>query len=303
MTRNGLAFALMCLVWGLTWWPLKVAAAEVPPIFLAGVRFVLAGAGFLAWGLGAGLSFRTVLPGRLAASTLLITPGCYAFLFWGVAHAPSGLSAIVNFALMPVTIGLFGALHGEERVTGRRALATGLGAVGLVLLFLPRIGPDALRDPGPVLGLAAVVAATASYAWGAVLSRPLMRGTAPVALAAWQTGAGGLVLLALSLALEPVTLAHAAALLRPPALPALAFLVVAGSLVGFSIYLRLLRDWGAFRSGLYAFVSPTVAVAAGILALGEPFGWPEAAGSAVLLGATALSLGDRGPARASRPDP
>jgi len=49
MSRNAALFALMCLVWGLTWWPVKVGAAHVPPIFLAAARFIVAGTLMLAW--------------------------------------------------------------------------------------------------------------------------------------------------------------------------------------------------------------------------------------------------------------
>ena len=49
MSRNAALFALMCLVWGLTWLPIKVGAQHVPPVFLAASRFVIAGALMLAW--------------------------------------------------------------------------------------------------------------------------------------------------------------------------------------------------------------------------------------------------------------
>ena len=75
-----------------------------------------------------------------------------------------------------------------------------------------------------------------------------------------------------------------------PTLPALAFLVAAGSLAGFTIYMRLLRDWGAFRAGLYAFVSPVIAVGVGVVALSERFGWAEGLGAVLMFGAAAISL-------------
>ena len=84
-----------------------------------------------------------------------------------------------------------------------------------------------------------------------------------------------------------------------PTLPALAFLVAAGSLAGFTIYLRLLRDWGAFRAGLYAFVSPAIAVGVGVVALSERFGWAEGLGAVLMFGAAAIALKKRGQAAAS----
>ena len=62
-----------------------------------------------------------------------------------------------------------------------------------------------------------------------------------------------------------------------------------GSLAAFTIYLKLLRDWGPSQAGLYAFVSPLIAVAVGMAVFGEPFGTNEALGSAVMLGAVALA--------------
>jgi len=287
VTRNGLFFALMCLVWGLTWLPLKVAAAEAPPIFLAAARFLIAGALFLVWAGRDAFAAprRAALP--LLGTALLINTGCYAFLFWGVKHAPTGISAIVNFALIPVFTILFGLAYGEEVLTRRRVEGMTLGALGLVLLFWARVG-EGREGWLTALALGAVVVSTISYTWGAILSRPLVRVMSPIALAAWQCLLGGLGLALLSAVLEGTTPADAARLAAWPVWPALAFLVLAGSLVGFAAYLKLLRDWGPFRAGLYAFVSPVIAVATGVLALGEPFGPAEAAGAAVMLTATAL---------------
>lgn len=70
--------------------------------------------------------------------------------------------------------------------------------------------------------------------------------------------------------------------------------MLGGSLGAFSIYLWLVRDWGAFRAGLYAFVSPIVAVALGVVVADEAFGWPEAVGMVVMFAATALALSEGG---------
>ena len=123
-----------------------------------------------------------------------------------------------------------------------------------------------------------------------MLARPIAGAMPTLTLAGWQTLMGGLGLTAVSLAIEPVSSDDLAKLVQWPVLPALVFLVVGGSLTGFTIYLRLLRDWGAFRAGLYAFISPAVAVAVGVMALQEPFGWSEAAGALLMFGAAAIAL-------------
>lgn len=291
-TRELLLFALLCLVWGLTFLPVRVATAHVPPIFLAAARFVFAGALLLAW---AGRDVfripREAWP-RLLGTSLLVNTGSYALLFWGLAHAPSGLSAIVNMATIPIWTLLATRVIEGQPITGRRLLAIGLGTAGLGLLFAGRAvaGLGAAGDRLEGFGLAAVALGTLSYCVGAVLTRPIATAIPTLALAGWQTVIGSVGLVAASLALEPVGMTDLAALASWPVAPALGFLVVAGSLVGFTIYLRLLRDWGAFRAGLYAFVSPVIAVAMGVALLGEPFGPMEAAGALAMFAAAAIAL-------------
>ena len=283
------AFALMALIWGLTWLPTKLGSEVVPPIFLAATRFVLAGLAYGAIALARKVPLTVTQWGRVLVASLLINTGCYSLLFWGVARAPSGLSAIVNLALMPICIILVGALYGQERITKRRLGAIALVIGGLVLLFSGRTSSPQ-EGIQAVIGLCAVAAATLSYAWGTVVSRPLMQTMHPLSLAFWETALGALGLVAVSLLVEGFEPARFAALTDSRAVLSLAILVLGGSLAGFTIYLWLVRDWGAFRAGLYAFISPIVAVAVGVALADEPFGWPEAIGMAVMFTATALAL-------------
>jgi drug/metabolite transporter (DMT)-like permease len=291
MSRNVALFALLCLVWGLTWLPVKIGVQHVPPIFLAAARFTLAGALMLAW-LGRDLKVPAEAWPRLVLTALMLNTGNYALLFWGTAQAPSGLAAIVNFATIPLFTILASRLIEGHAVGLRKLVAIGLGTLGLGLLFATRAsgGLAAAGNPLEIRGLAALAAGTLLYAFGAVLSRPLTSRIPTLTLAGWQTLIGGAGLCLVSAALEDVGAAQFRALVAWPTLPALAFLVVGGSLIGATIYTKLLRDWGAFRAGLYAFVSPAVAVAAGVAVLSEPFGWSEAAGSLLMFGAAALAL-------------
>ena len=284
-------FATLCLVWGLTWWPTKVGAAHVPPILLAAARFTIAGALMLAWAGRDALAVpRSAWP-RLVATALLVNTGNYALLFWGIARAPTGLAAIVNFATIPVFSLVASRWLEGEPIGGRRVGAIALGALGLALLFSTRARAGAATANGDELaGLAAVALGTLLYCLGAVLSRPIAATLPVVSLAGWQTLVGGAGLVALSLAIERVGAAQVRELARWPTLPALAFLVAAGSLAGFTIYLRLLRDWGAFRAGLYAFVSPAIAVAVGVVVLGERFGWSEGIGGVLMFAAAAIAF-------------
>ena len=293
MNRNAALFAVMCLVWGLTWWPVKVGAAHVPPIFLAAARFTIAGALMLAWAGRDAWKVPRSARTRLLATALLVNTGNYALLFWGVARAPTGLAAIVNFGTIPVFSLLASRWLEGAPIALRQVAAIGLGGIGLGLLFATRamgaLGA-APASSAELWGLAAIALGTWLYCSGAVLSRPLAARLPVLALAGWQTLIGGVGLSAVSFALEPVEARHFRELVSLPTLTALAFLVAAGSLAGFTIYMKLLRDWGAFRAGLYAFVSPVIAVAVGVFALGEGFGWAEGLGALLMFGAAAIAL-------------
>lgn len=293
MSRNVFLFALMCLVWGLTWLPVKIGSSHVPPIFLAACRFIIAGVLMLAWSGRGALKVPADAWPRLIGTALLLNTGNYALLFWGAAQAPSGLSAIVNFATIPLYTIIASRMIEGHRIDARRLAAIGLGTLGLAFLFATRaLGglQAATGSPMELWGLAAIASGTLLYCFGAVFSRPIASRVPTLILAGWQTLIGGFGLCIASASLETVTAEHIRALGTWPTLPSLAFLVIGGSLIGFTAYMRLVRDWGAFRAGLYAFISPAVAVAAGVFVLSEPFGWREAAGSLLMFGAAAIAL-------------
>lgn len=283
----------MCLVWGLTFMPVKVASAHVPPVFLAAARFLIAGGLMMLWaGRDLGRVPRDAWP-RLLLTALLLNTGNYAFLFWGTAQAPSGLAAIVNFATIPLFSILAVRLIEKQPISARQLISIALGTTGLLFLFWTRAagGLDAASGHSrELLGMGSVAIGTFLYCFGAVLARPIAQRIPTLALAGWQTVIGGFGLVLVSACFETVTPAHFAALVGWPVAPALAALVVGGSLIGFTIYLRLVRDWGAFRAGLYAFVSPAIAVSAGLVVLGEPFGWAEAVGGLLMFAAAAIAI-------------
>ncbi len=290
MNSDRLLFAAMCLIWGMTWIAIKVGVEAVPPVFFAGSRFVAAGLLMLAWRRLRGGPI--ALPGRdwprqVLLATLMIA-ATYGFLFWGMKHVASGLSAVINLALIPIALLAIGLAYGAERYSHRRAASVVLGAIGLVVLFEPAgVGPS---DPLERWGMAAVVAGTLAYCWGSVLSRPLVQAHGPLQISGLATLIGGTMLIALALVIEPVDQGLLAAYARPEVLAGWLFLVLFGSLVAFTIYMRLLRDWGPLGAGMYAFVSPVIAVALGSLVFAETFGPVEALGSLLMLGAAGLAL-------------
>lgn len=290
--RQLLLFLVMSGLWGASWIAIKAGVEAMPPLLFAASRFLAAGVVLFA--IAGRRRIRDCLAGRIgrvALVAILVNTATYGLIFWGVQHVASGLAAVVNLALMPIALFSIGLAFGEERYRHGSALGVGLGVLGLVILFWPRLmaGTDGLSP----LGLAAIVVGTLAYCLGSVLSRPLLRETGALALSAVQMLIGGAGLVVASLILEPRSFGQLATLADPTVLASWLFLVLGGAVVGHTIYLSLIRDWGPSRAGLYAFVSPVIAVALGIVVFAESFGPFEAIGSVVMLSAAALARANR----------
>ena len=280
MTLDHLLFLVMSLIWGATWIATKAGLAAVPPFFFGAARYILVSAVmlFVVRDLPSVFRGRAL---RLIVSGTLVVAGTYAFIYWGMQYVASGVSGVVNMSMNPVCLFGLAILLGQERPTWRHALALVLGIGGLMLLFS---GKATLSGSAMELwGAAALVAGSLCYCLGSVLSRPLLDQLTPLQLTAAQALVGAAGLSVLSLVVEPVSRATFSALLTPAPLAGLLFLVLGGTFVAYVIFLRLMRDWGASRAGLYSFVSPVVALILGALVFGEPLTWREMTGAAIML--------------------
>jgi drug/metabolite transporter (DMT)-like permease len=294
-------FAVMCLIWGATWLAMKVGVTDVAPVFFGSTRFVVAGLILLmlAWLRGELRRFRPHELSRLLLVQLLMLVLTYAPLFWGIRHVPSGLTAVLDLALMPVSLLGFGIALGEEQWSLSRALALGFGFAGLAALFGPQI--VAPTDLPGLLGAAAIVFSAVAYSLGSVVARPLTKTTSATFLSGVTMLPGGIVLTLSALAFEPGALDAARFDWSSAVWGSWLFLILFGSLIAFTAYLRLIAVWGPARAGSYAYVSPVIAVLLGVLMLGEQVGLRDGLGMALLLAAAFCSLRQSVSRRAHRP--
>jgi drug/metabolite transporter (DMT)-like permease len=198
------------------------------------------------------------------------------------------VAAIANNATMPIGLLLFGCLLREESVSRRQVLGIAIGIAGLALLFARRT--DGRFDTEAIAGLIVVVLGALAYCLGSVLARPLLRTTAPMAVGAAQMLLGGLALVPVVWVLERPAQGQLVSLLAPAPLLGMAWMVLAGGVGATFIYLRLIRDWGPSRAGMYAFVTPIIATALGVVVLHERLGLVEIAGAVLLLSGAALVI-------------
>ncbi len=291
LTRQRLMFAFLCLTWGLNWVAMKIGVTAVPPGFFSGVRWTFAGAFLLIWQAMSpeGLRFPwRLLPRLFWLSQILITFNVFVMLY-GLRHVSSGLASVLSSALTPLALLGFAVMMGQERFNRRQLAAIGVGIGGLLLLYGPKIAQGRL-DLMEGLGAIGITIGNLSYCLGSVLSRPLMRSLPPAVLASTTNLLGGITLLVISIAVEPGVGAVITGNWGLNAWLAWAFMVFAGSLAATTIYFILVRDWGASRTGSYAFISPVISVGAGILVLSERVDLLEAGGMALMLMAAFMVL-------------
>lgn len=221
------------------------------------------------------------------ASLLMITL-CYGPLFWGMTKVPSGTAAVLEMSLTPVCLFVSGMLLREESWSWAAAIGLVLGSVGLYLLFLGQT--RASYEEGAWIGIIAVCWAAASSALGSVLAKPIIAKHGSTAIAGATTLLGGLLLAAAaSICGEDVT-DMAASNWTVKAFGGWLFLVIFGSLVGYRLYMQLLRDAGPTRAGMFAFVSPAIAVTVGAFFAQEPLTATNLVGMAFMLLSAAVCL-------------
>jgi drug/metabolite transporter (DMT)-like permease len=287
-------FIVLCVVWGLTWIATKVGIGIVPPLLFAATRFIVAGVLVSLW-MWRETHFSKWQKNdviRLLAASLLMVTLTYGPLYWGMRYVSSGTAGVLEMSLTPLALLGFGIALGQERWNWISAIAMALGITGLCVLFAPSMQANEGAGAGAwsVVGFFAVAWAAVSYAWGSVLARPLIDRYGSGILSGATMLIGGAVLLLGALAWEPNSTQSLEAFWGWPATLGWLFLLLFGSLVGYSLYMQLLRDLGPAKAGSFAFVSPIIAVLVGVIVAGETVQALSVAGMAVMLLAAGTSL-------------
>lgn len=261
--RVPLAFAAIYVLWGGTFLAIRVAVLEVPPLFASGVRFFIAGGLLYVFMRARGEPIPSAAEWRaIAIASLCMFVLTYAALFWAEQYLASGVTSVIEATLPIITVGLEVFAFRQQQFRWRTAAAVGFGFCGVVILLF-RGGGQSL----PTLPCVVVLAAGLAWSLGAVLTRAQPRPRSAALVAGAQMLLGGAVLLALSAATGEM---HTWPVLSMRAGMALVYLIVAGSLIGFTAYLWLLTRMSATRVASHAYVNPLVAVALGYFVAGEP---------------------------------
>ena len=278
--RVALALGAVYLIWGSTYLAIRFALeGGFPPFLLGGIRFLVAGGLMFAVLRGRGVP----APTRAQWANAAVMGGLMLLLGNGMVNlaetkVSSGLAA-VTVASAPLWMAVFAAMRGH-RPTRLEMVGLGIGFVGVVWLST---GGSLTGAP---LGLVALLVASVSWSFGSIWSRGRDL-PSPFMSSAAQMLCGGVLMAVVGLGLgerlHGVPTAHA--------IGAFWYLVVMGSLVGFSAYIWLLHHVRPALAGSYAYVNPAIAVALGAWLAHERFGMRELVAMGVILaGVVAITL-------------
>jgi drug/metabolite transporter (DMT)-like permease len=265
-----LAFAIIYFVWGSTFLAIRIGVREVPPLILAAARFGVAGAILYSWTMVRGERSPTARQWMSASFlAVFIFVVDYGLLFWAEQRVPSGIAAVM-LATIPAFMTLSEIIFlRTQRLTFRlgSALLIGIGGVAVLMSRTLNLG----GAPIDTMGALALIVASMSWSISSVLTRKLSLPASKVLSSGAQMLAGGVFLTLAAAALgefhhfDPASVSRAVWI-------SLAYLIVAGSIIGFTAYVWLIHHESPTKVGTYAYVNPLVAVVVGYFLGGEALG-------------------------------
>jgi drug/metabolite transporter (DMT)-like permease len=270
--KTVLAFAIIYFVWGSTFLAIRVGVREVPPLILASMRFFIAGVVLFAWMRLQGTpspSRREWVSASLLAICIFVLD--YGLLFWAEQRVPSGIAAVM-LATIPVFMALSEIIFlRTQQLTVRLALALLVGIGGVAILLSRSLSLSLGEAPIDRAGAGALVVAAISWSIASALTRKLALPASKAMSSGAQMLAGG-IMLALTAAIFGEFRGFHIQTVSRGAWFALAYLIVAGSIVGFTAYVWLIHHQSPTKVGTYAYVNPVVAVTVGYFLGGETVG-------------------------------
>jgi drug/metabolite transporter (DMT)-like permease len=292
-----IALVTVWIVWGSTYFGIKVAVETMPPLLAGGSRFLVAGSVLAAALALRGTSLRITgreLLGSAIAGLLLLTLGV------GLVHVAetridSSVAAMIA-GTVPLQIILMRLASGQDVARATR-LSTLTGLLGLGLVVLPGLGSGSTA-----VGLAIMISASISWSIGSFFSGRLGMPRDPFVAAVYEMLAGGFLLVLGALAVGEWR-DLGASTFTAESVAAWIYLVVVGSIIGFTAYAWLLRVAPISLVVTHQYVNPLVAIVLGVVLLAERPGPLALLGSLLIIGAVYVAIRAETPRPARAPKP
>ena len=288
-----LAFAAVYFAWGSTYIAIRFAVETIPPFFMGGVRFLIAGGLLYLYARLRGAAvpqLRQWIPAGIVGALLLLCGNGAVVL--AEKTVPSGMVSLL-IAMVPIYFALVEWIRPGGKAPGlRTSIGLLIGTIGLLLL----IGLDKITSAGaePLDPRGVVIVMLGSLAWtvGSLYSRSVRIAESPSMAIAMQTLSGGVLMLLASIGLNETATVDLSAITMK-SLVSVLYLIVFGSLIGFSAYVWLLKTVRPALVATYAYVNPVVAVFLGWLLGGEVLNTQSMIAGAVILSAVWLITGSQ----------
>jgi drug/metabolite transporter (DMT)-like permease len=284
---------IVWVVWGSTYLSIRVGDETIPPLVLAGVRFLAAGVIMFPFALrkaraveGSGPVAGRSWPGRAewlgCAVVGILLLGANGAVCVGETTVPSGLTALLIATVPLWLLGMDAVLnHARLGLAPVAGLAIGLAGVGLLS------GLGGGKAGVSASGVVIILCAAAAWALGTIMARRVRTPASPALTSAMQLLIGGVVLLVLAAVTGEFGSFRLSGVSDRSWL-ALGYLIVVGSIVAFSAYVIAVRMLPTTTVATYAYVNPVIAVLLGTLILNEPVTSGMLAGGVLIVGAVIL---------------
>src|SRR3954470_20556862 len=284
------AFAALYLIWGSTYLGILFAIETIPPLLMAGTRFLLAGVMLYAFARGRGGPKDSLANWR----TAFIIGGCLLLggnggVTLAEQYVSSGLASVI-VATVPIYIALLAWWSGiAPRPTPIVWLGLAGGFAGVAILLAPALRLTSGETGHAGTGMVILLCSSFIWSAGSIYSRKAKSASPPLQLAGQQMICGGILLTVAGLA----TGEHHrfdASRISPLSIGAFAYLVIIGALVGYTAYIILLRHCQPTKVATYAYVNPIVAVILGALFARETLSARTALAAGLIIGSVALVI-------------
>ncbi len=277
--RSTVMLLALAAIWGASFMFIKVAVREFDPLTLVWLRVALAAVILVPVALAVvgreAVAQARASAGRLTALGLMNSALPFALISWAETRIDSGLTAVLQAAAPLFTV-MIATRIGDERVTGSRLAGFLVGFVGVSLLVGAHTG-------GGLVPALAVVLAALSYSAAGIFASRQLRDTEPLVVAAGSMIGAAILTAPFGIATLPGSVPGW------KEMASVAVLGVVGTGIAYVLYFVMLREAGASRSILVTYLVPPVALAYGVLLLGEPLQVAAVAGLALILGGVALA--------------
>ncbi|HTR68143.1 MAG TPA: EamA family transporter [Terriglobales bacterium] len=282
-----LSFGLVYFFWGSTYLAISIGVEQIPPALLCGVRFLIAGVlmiSYCALG-GRPIWFEPKRLAQMAAIGTLLLLGGNLTLSYAEIIVPSGLAALIIACTPMFFLVLDTLLLGDHHLSRRGLGGLLLGVIGLGVLLWPQLRATGSLQHRQLWASLSLLGGCFSWALGSVLAKVWKSSEIdPLAGTSWQIIFAGLANLLVAIALGDF---HRV-IWTPRGVGAIAYLVVCGSLIGYTSYIYLLAHAPTSKVSTYAYVNPVVAVFLGWLIAHEAVDRYILLGSAIVVASVIL---------------